>query len=49
MLTRQTSNDAIKFYTKKIEFLDKNMIDLEKVINAKASNAKGTLSPPNTS
>jgi hypothetical protein len=43
ILTKQTSEDAIKFYSKKIEFLDKNMLDLEKVINGKASNAKGSL------
>ena len=36
----KSSGDAIKFYSTKVEYLDKNMEDLEKVINAKASNAK---------
>ena len=38
----QSSNDAIKFYQSKIGFLDKNMVDLENVVTAKASNAKST-------
>jgi prefoldin alpha subunit len=38
----QTSDDARKFYTAKVEFLDNNMSDLEKVIGGKASNVKGT-------
>lgn len=41
LLTRKSSGDAIKFYSSKVEFLDKNMSDLEKVVSGKASNAKG--------
>jgi hypothetical protein len=41
-LTEQSSDDAIKFYSTKVAFLDKNMSDLENVVSGKASNAKGT-------
>jgi len=37
----QSNQDAIKFYNSKVEFLDTNMVDLENVLNGKASNAKG--------
>jgi prefoldin alpha subunit len=38
----ESSEDATKFYGSKVEFLEANMVDLEKVINGKASNAKGS-------
>ena len=40
-ITLQSSSDAIKFYGTKVEYLDKNMTDLEKVVGGKASNTKG--------
>jgi len=36
----KSSDDAVKFYHTKAQYLDKNMLDLEKLITAKASNAK---------
>jgi len=41
ILIKQSADDATKFYSTKVEFLDKNMTDLEKVLGAKASNVKG--------
>lgn len=36
------SEDAIKFYTKKVGFLETNIGDLEKIINAKGQNINST-------
>jgi hypothetical protein len=32
----------VTFYWTKVQYIDKNMLDLEKLISGKASNAKGT-------
>ncbi|CCG82245.1 Probable prefoldin subunit 5 [Taphrina deformans PYCC 5710] len=34
----KNSDDAVAFYTKKVGFLDTNLTDLEKIINAKGQN-----------
>lgn len=31
----------MKFYSTKVQYIDKNMLDLEKLITGKASNSKG--------
>ena len=42
------SEDAIKFYTKKVGFLETNLGDLEKIINAKGQNIQCTTFPLHT-